>query len=252
MNELPNTTSRRNLLKLGGLGVAGAALLAACGSDDLPPGISGSATPTSGPTPTVPKRQATEAQVEAAQLQLHTLASIELLVADVYDEHAAKIEHAELKPVVTGFAQAHRGAADALRGLTDDGAEDQPNAELQRSMVEPRSTMLTNDRSRLSIFTDLESTLAATYIASVEVLLDGDTRQAIMTHGAACARRVTLLGGDGEGELPTHAVYPPTDLVSGKAILTPEGDGEGAAAGDEGATDSEAGAEAEAEGGNEG
>lgn len=241
MSEFSNPTSRRNVLRLGGLGL-GAAFLAAC-SDAQPAGISG-VPPTTDDAPVLPVRPATDKQVQDAQLQIQTMASLELLAAQVYREHGSSVQHPELSPIVAGLAAVHSSAADAVSALADDPVDVEPNVALDEILVQPRLKMLSTEtgsllsRGVLSLLRDIESTLTATYINSVGVVLEPATRKALMAHGAACARRVTLLSAGGEGRLP-DAMYPPTDLVPG-AVLVSDEEAEGEGAGeDESAAETE-------------
>lgn len=236
MSDFETPTSRRGLLKLGGLGLAGAAFLAAC-SDDQPPGISGGAPPTTENPPALPVRPATDKQIRDAELQVQTMASIEALAAQVYREHASKVQHPELASVISGFAGDHDQAAQTIAGLAEDRAQVVPNEKLDAILVQPRLKMLSTEtgsllsRGVMSLLRDIESTLTATYVNAVTVVLEPDVRKTLMAHGGAAARRVTLLSGNGEGRLP-EALYPPTDLVPGDVLISDE-DAEADAEGDE-------------------
>lgn len=237
MSEFDTPTTRRNLLKVGGLGLAGAAFLAAC-SDSTPVGISGGAPPTTENAPVLPDRPATEAELADAQRQIQTMASLEALLGRVYRDIGGKVQHSEITPLIAGFTQAHVSAAGTVAGLADVPIDAVPNEELDTILVQPRMKALTSEegeplsREVLSLLRDLESTLTATYINAVGVMLEPSDRKTFMAHGAASARRVTLLSGGGDGRLP-EAVYPPTDLVPG-SVLVDEEDEEGTD-GDEGA-----------------
>lgn len=227
MSDFTNApTSRRNLLRVGGLGAFGAVVLAACSSDS-PVGVSGSPGPATSVPPTVPPKAPTTVQLAADQEQLHTLSSVEALVAKVYADHGDKVTNPELKPLVAQFGADHTAAAEALTARTEDRQADKPNKVLTETMVAPMEMTLATEAGVLSMLRNLESTLTATYINAVGILTQADDRQAMMTHGGACARRVSLLGNDGEGELPAAALYPPTDLITGKAMLSAEQEGEG-------------------------
>ena len=111
-------SSRRALLKAGGVGVLTTAFLAAC-ADDKPAGVSGTPAPETSVPPTVPPKAPTEAQLLQVQVELRTLASVELAVANAYDAHGSKITEAGLVPLVSRLGDEHRDAAEALIGLTD-------------------------------------------------------------------------------------------------------------------------------------
>lgn len=241
MSEFDTPTSRRNLLKFGGLGLAGAAFLAAC-SDSTPVGISGGAPPTTENAPVLPVRPATDAEKADAERQLQTMASLEALTARVYRDHGGSVAHPEIAPLIAGFTRAHESAASTIAGLTDGSTEVEPNEELDTILVGPRAKALEHEsgsllsRGVMSLLRDLESTLTATYINAVSVVLEPADRKTLMAHGAAAARRVTLLSGGGDGRLP-EAMYPPTDLVPGEVLVDEEdeegGDDEDTAEGDD-------------------
>lgn len=217
------TPSRRSVLKIGGVGVFAAAFLSAC-SDDEPVGVSGNPSPTTEVPPTAKTREPTEAELAEVQVQLHTLASVEALVASVYADRAAEITNPDLVPHVLGFGADHTAAASAVAALTDDGAAPEPNAWLQENLVDPAADSLNSEENVQVFLRNLESTLAATYVNAMTTLLDPEMRQTLMTFGAAAARRVTLLG---DGEVPEGAVYPSTDLISNDAFLGGEEKAEG-------------------------
>lgn len=241
MTEFRNPTSRRDLLKLGGLGLAGAAFLAAC-SDSTPVGISGGTPPSTEDAPVLPVRPATEAQIRDADLQVKTMASLAALTARVYREQGSKISHDQIGPLTGRFATAHDEAAAALQALSEAGGTPEANPELDAVLVQPRLKMLSTEtggllsRGVMGLLRDLESTLTASYIEAVNVVLEPEVRKALMAYGGASARRVTLLSGNGEGRLP-EALYPPTDLVPGSVLVDesdaddgadPDAEGDGA------------------------
>ncbi|MEO6988259.1 MAG: hypothetical protein ABI239_06390 [Aquihabitans sp.] len=226
------TTSRRSLLKTSGLVAAGAAFMAACSPDHQKVGVSGEpAVPTSNP-PTLPDAEPTAAVIAANQSQLHTLASVEALVAEVYGKNAAAITDGQLREAAVRFGQDHETAAKAIAAATIDKVAPPANEELRTAMVAPMQGLLNTQEHVLSFLADLESTLAATYITAAGVLTVASDRQLVMTYGAACARRVTVLGHGGEGEMPKTARFPTDDLIPGAAYLdlaaeegdSPEGD----------------------------
>ncbi|MBX3314938.1 MAG: hypothetical protein KF906_11525 [Actinobacteria bacterium] len=210
-----DTPSRRSVLKIGGAGVFAAAFLAAC-SDDEPVGVSGTPSPTTDVTPTVPTKPPTDAQLAEVQVQLHTLASVEALVASVYADRASEITDPELAPHVARFGADHTAAATAVAALTEDGATPEPNAWLQENLVDPAADSLNTAANVQTFLSNLESSLVATYVNAMTDILDPTMRRTLMTFGAAAARRVTLLR---DGEVPEGAVYPSADLISNDAFL---------------------------------
>lgn len=215
MNDTP---SRRSILKAGSVGVFAAAFLAACADDD-PVGVSGTPAPATSVPPTVPPREATEAERAEVEIQLRTLASVELLVADVYDAHSADITDAALVPLVGRLAGEHRAAAAALVQLTDTKDAVEANEFLKTTLVDPIESSLVSEDNVRAFLRNLESSLTATYINAVPAMLEAELRQTLMTHGGAAARRVTALSA---GVVPRGALFPSTDLISNNAFLRPE------------------------------
>ena len=194
--------------------------------------------------PTVPTPEQTAAVIAANQSQLHTLASVEALVVEVYNENASTITDGPLSEAAVRFGKDHEAAAKAIVAATEDGVAPPPNEELRTSMVDPVQGTLNSQENILSFLRDIESTLAATYITATAVLSEAADRQLVMTYAAACANRVTVLGNNGEGEIPIAARFPTDYLIPGAAYLdlTEEGgdatgaDGGAAGAGSEGNT----------------
>lgn len=215
----PSSTSRRSLLKTGGFAAVGAAVLAACGPDHQKVGVSGDPVAATTTPPTIPEAKVTDAVIAANQSQLHTLASVEALVAEVYAKNTDGVTDPALRDAAVRFGQDHEAAAKAMADATIDKVLPEPNEELRTAMVDPMQGLLTDQEHILTFFGDLESTLTATYITAVGELSDASDRQLVMTHGAACARRLTVLGNGGEGEMPLTALFPIDDLIPGAAYL---------------------------------
>ena len=228
------TPSRRSLLKASGLAAAGAAVLAACSPDHQKVGVSGDPVVATSTPPTVPDPEQTAAVIATNQSQLHTLASIEALVAEVYSKNASTITDGQLSEAAVRFGRDHETAAKAIAAATEDGTAPPPNEVLRTAMVDPVQGTLNTQENILSFMRDLESTLAATYITASSELSKAADRQLVMTYAAACANRVTVLGHTGKGEVPIAARFPTDDLIPGSAYLDLEVEGE-AAGGDGGA-----------------
>ncbi len=238
------TPSRRSLLKASGLAAAGAAVLAACSPDHQKVGVSGDPVVATSTPPTVPAPEQTAAVTAANQSQLHTLASVEALVVEVYSKNASTITDGQLRETAVRFGQDHEAAAKAIVAATEDGTAPPANEALRTAMVDPVQGTLNTQENILSFMRDLESTLAATYITAGSVLSEAADRQLVMTYAATCANRVTVLGHTGKGEMPIAARFPTDDLIPGSAYLdlaaeegdSAEGDGGDPSAGSDGNT----------------
>lgn len=217
---LPWTTSRRGLLRAGGLGLLGATVLAACGPDNSPAGISGAAKTTTIVAPTIPATEPSELALAEDVVQFSTAASIELLVAEAYGTYGPKLSTAELRSTAADFKTAHDAAATAIRrDTTVNDLAGQPNAGLKTNLVEPVAATLINDTAILAFMAALESTLVATYLNAVGILTGAAWRQRVMTFGAAGARRVAVLGGTPARGAPAEALYPLADLIPSSAFV---------------------------------
>lgn len=214
-DQAKKTTSRRALLKAGGAGALTTAFLVAC-ADDKPAGVSGSPAPATSVPPTVPPKEPTKAQLLQAQVELRTLASVELAVAAAYDDQVSKIGDTTL---VSRFAAVHRDAAAALIQLTDSRETVEANKVLQETVVAPAAAEIVDESGARHLLSSLESTLTATYIKAVQNMVDPSKREDLMSFGAAAARRSTFLS---DGAIPTEALFPSTDLISNNAYLTEE------------------------------
>lgn len=220
--DIPTTStpalSRRAALRTGALGAAGAFFLAACG-DRSPTGLSGAAPQPTLVAPVVPTTQPSQEDLDEDIVQRSTLASIEELVASVYDAQGAKITDGELAAAATRFADDHRTAARTIRGLgkTNDQAS-APNEVLKETLVDPRNDTLSSEEAIRAFMADLESALVATYINAVGVLTETDERQEMMYLGAAAARRIGVLA-PGNAGAPEQPFFSLLDLVPADAYV---------------------------------
>lgn len=222
-------TSRRTLLRTGALGVVGAAFLAACGKEDVQAGISGATGSTTIVPPTVPVTQPSELALAEDVVQLSTLASLEILVADTYSKFGPKLSTTELRDTAARFNDAHTQVAEYIRAEADVNDEaSTANTYLSENLVDPVSGTLDDDDAILGFMGQLESTIVATCCNAAGILTQAEWRQRVMTFGAASARRAAVLAGPDGAGAPTVPLYPLDDLIPGDAFLgTPEEEAEG-------------------------
>lgn len=221
-------TSRRNLLRAGGLGLGAAAVLAACGSDSgEDPGVSGSPAPTTTAPPEVPATEPSDAALAMDITLLQTATSLELVVADTYTSLGSRITDAALADEAKRFATDHGAAADAFAEATPaEDRIDEPNEVIQTQLIDPIMGTLEDDDRISSFLADLESMLVATYCTAAGTFTTTEDRRLIMEHGGAAARRVgALLGTDA---VPMSGLYSLEDLIPAAAYI-------GAPSGEEGA-----------------
>ena len=237
-HHIPEGTTRRTVLRAGGLGL-GAAFLAACSADIKSGGISGTPPSSTSIPATVPTTVPSAAALQGDATQLRTAASVELLVADVYTKYGPKLSDPAFVEHAARFAEDHAAAAEVyLAGLDDAVAAEEAAAEssssttttepvaanpyLMENFVDPAEPGLVDDASILNFLRAAESTIVANAINAVGVFTGPEWRQRSMAYGAAAARRVTVLDNAGQGSVPTSAFYPLTDLMPNDAFLTGE------------------------------
>lgn len=223
-------TTRRGLLRAGGLGLS-AAFLASCAKEITPGGVSGTPASSTSTPATVPVTVPSMIALAADATQLRTAASVELLIADVYTNYGPKLTDPAFVEHAARFAEDHAAAADAyLAGLEDaeaaaeitDSEPVEPNPYLQENFVAPAEQGLVDDVSILNFMRASEATIAANAINAVGVFTTAAWRQKTMTFGAAAARRLTVLDNAGQGSIPSSALFPLTDLMPNDAFLTGE------------------------------
>lgn len=213
--------SRRTLLRAGGLGLLGTAVLAACGNKDEG-GISGTPSASTSVPPTVPTTKPSEAQIEQNEVQLRSAQSVELLAAELYGKYGPKLTVADWRDNAARFGADHEAAAEVYAEAGKSNAESQkPNAYLTENFVQPAEEGLNNDRNILNFFYQLENLITANSINAVPILLEAEWRQQTMAFGAASARRAAVLGQGGEGVIPDSERFPLTDLMPAAAYLVP-------------------------------
>ena len=211
--------SRRALLT-GGVGLAGAVLLAACSSDPPAPGVSGQVVSSTSSPATVPVTTPSAIALADDKTQIATAQSLELLVEQFYANQTPKLKDQTMADMARRFRSAHTEAA-AVYGAAKTGIKgaDKPNEYLMTSLMVPAEDSLNTDAAIIAFMHDLESMLAATYVSAVGVYTSPEWRQKAMTFGAASARRVTVLANGAAGTPPTGPLYPLTDLIPGDAFL---------------------------------
>lgn len=185
--------SRRDALRLGGvggLGVLGAAVLAAC-SDEDPVSVTG----TTGPeqtTTTLP------APSDDDLVFLRTAESIELAALAMYREvlDGDRELGGDVREAANLFAAHHDQQAALLdRVLSEDGAEgvDEANATFESDVVIPGLEEATDDAALLELFRTVEQTLASAYVAAGGSLSRADLRADAVSIAGADARAVSYL-----------------------------------------------------------
>lgn len=229
--HLVGTPDRRSFLRIGGVTVAGAAVLAACGKEDTKGSQSGStkpapttaaggsttATPTTAPPPTSEDKK-TDLEL------LRTATSLELLAVVVYGKAAPLVKDKDIVSVATLFARQHSDHAKQLQGATlesfgADKVYKKPNPVVKKNLVDPALPTLKTDADILRFAMALEDAAAATYVTAAGLLSTPALRQAIMAIGGVEARHSAILAHVLNETVPTKAFWDTKDAVSSDAFV---------------------------------
>lgn len=179
---------RRQLFRLGGATVLGAAVLAACGDD--------SDTDTAATTTTGGAGMGDGGDLDLTLAR--TAASLEQLAIDVYGnpDAGALLRTKAVIDAATLFASHHTAHRDALNGvITGAGGKEvtTANAAVFKALVEPRLPMLKSEAEVVMLAYDLESAAAQTYVFAGGTLSTPELRSTIMTIGGVEARHAAVL-----------------------------------------------------------
>jgi hypothetical protein len=205
--ELLGVPHRRQFIKVGGVTVLGAAVLAACGSsaNDKPGAGETGVTTASTSSTTAPPNTGDSKVMDVALVR--TSASIENLAVAVYGvvlgegPSDAKLPvKIDFDPSVVDaarlFRDHHRAHADALNAILRDDGEDEyteANPYLFKNVVTPGLTALTDQTRVVEFARDLENIAAGTYAYSVSQLTQPKLRQTLIGIGGVESRHATAL-----------------------------------------------------------
>ncbi|MCU1502625.1 MAG: hypothetical protein JWM12_1979 [Ilumatobacteraceae bacterium] len=219
---VPSPT-RRGLFKIGGATILGAAVLAACGSDNdtkattpvstgapattAATGTTGAATTmapgtamapaTTGASGTTGAPGTTAAGGAAMDLVLaRTAASLEKLAVDVYGTAAALLTTAAVKDAATLFAGHHQQHLDALNGAikgAGGAVVTAQNKAVFDALIAPKLKAAKTEADAVMIAVALEEAAAQTYVFAGGALSTPALRSTIMTIGGVEARHAAVL-----------------------------------------------------------
>lgn len=202
--------TRRQFFRIGGLTVAGSALLVACGDDD---DEDGAATTTGLEATTTTAVAATESDLTL----LRTASSIEVLAIDTYQAavESGLVTDKAVADAALLFQEQHRDHAAALQAQTESSggeAYTDPNPYLQENVVDPAVAALTDQLSVVRLALELENAAAQTYALAGGLLSTSGLRQTIMSIGGVEARHAAVLHGvlDGAGTPQVPVGFMPT------------------------------------------
>lgn len=192
---------RRQLFKIGGATIIGAAVLAACGSDD----DSGSG---AGTTTTAKASGGAELDLALAR----TAASLEKLAVDTYDTAITSglVTTAAIGDAAKLFQQHHQAHLDALNGAVKNaGGKEvtEHNKAVFDALVAPAVGAAKSEKDIVKLALDLELAAAQTYAYAGGTLSVPELRSTIMTIGGIEARHAAVLQVAAQGASPL-AVFP--------------------------------------------
>lgn len=211
----PGPDGRRQFLRLGGGGVLAAAVLAACGSDEVtPPSETGVTEPQPVETTLAPPRATTpEEGATQDSVVTRTHRSLELAAVQIYsvllddDEALAQVSALQrlreeitydegTEGMLTLLRNRHRTHAEALVGLIET-AGGEPIATANRGILDgllgAQIGDLTTQRAVLQFAGSIETLAAATYAWGAGTLSTPQLRQSLMAIGAVAARQAALV-----------------------------------------------------------
>jgi len=195
---------RRQFLKVGGITIAGAALIAACGDDSDVPAQTG----TSMPSGSTSRPSAGSMDLTLAK----TAASLEALAVATYDTAimSGLVTTAAIGDAAKLFQQHHQAHLDALNGLiSQNGAArvTEPNAVVKQAGVDPAPPSAKTEADIVGLAFTLEDAAAQTYVFAATQLSAPELRSTIMTIGGVEARHRALLAVLAQGKTPAE-VFP--------------------------------------------
>ncbi len=193
---------RRQLFKIGGATIMGAAVLAACGSDDDGGDTTG--------TTAAAGEGAGDGSMDLALAR--TAASLEKLAVDTYQTgiDSGLVTTMAIADAATLFQSHHQEHLDALNGaIRDAGGEEvtEPNQAVFEALIEPAVTAAKKEGDIVQIAFDLESAAAQTYAFAGGTLSVPALRATIMTIGGIEARHAAILQIAAQGKAPAD-VFP--------------------------------------------
>jgi hypothetical protein len=216
--------SRRNFFRLGGATILGAAVLAACGSDDdtasttpgtnAPAGTTPPTTPDTSPATMPPTTEAGEVNMDMTLAK--TAASLEKLAIDVYGQAGGLLTTPAVIAAATMFADHHQMHLDALNGVITGASEKaitERNQAVFDALVAPALASAASEADAVNLALALEEAAAQTYAFAGGALSTPALRSTIMTIGGIEARHAAVLR-------MAALAQPPTDVFpSGRAFF---------------------------------
>jgi hypothetical protein len=201
--------SRRQMLRFGGLTVAGAALLAACGDDG---GSTSSATTRAANSATTGAPATTAGSASMDLTLAKTAASLEALAVATYDTaiKSGLVKTAAIGDAAKLFQAHHQAHLDALNAVVAQSGAAKitaPNDAVKKAIVDPAVAAAKTEADIVNLAFTLEDAAAQTYVFAATQLSKPALRSTIMTIGGVEARHRALLAVLAQGKKPAD-VFP--------------------------------------------
>ena len=194
--------ARRRFLTLGGLSVATAAVLAACGSSSKVV----EAVPQAG---SAPSTTALPDRVYSDIVLLRTAASLEYNAVAAYDAAIGMLTGAQAD-IAKAFREHHQGHAMAMDTQTTNlggQAYGKPNPVVDEKVLQPALLLMKTPTDALQLVHGLENVAAHTYQLLVPILSQPKLRSTVMSIGSIEARHAAVLA-KALGSAPFTALAP--------------------------------------------
>jgi hypothetical protein len=208
--------SRRQFLEVGGVSIAGVALLAACGDDDDDTAATTGTTAAGGTTATTMGGTGTTAAAGGgAEMDLvlaRTAASLEALAVATYDTAATSglVTTAAVGDAAKLFMDHHQQHLDALNGVVTGAGQmavTEPNAAVKAAVVDRAVMAAKTEADIVALAFTLEEAAAQTYVFAATQLSTPALRATIMTIGGIEAQHRALLGFVAQSKGPAE-IFP--------------------------------------------
>ncbi|MGE3587798.1 MAG: ferritin-like domain-containing protein, partial [Ilumatobacteraceae bacterium] len=182
--------TRRSLFRIGGVSIAGAALLAACGGDDDTATTSGSTATTMAPGTTM--APATTVAMSSDVIMLRTISSLENLAVAAYQIaiDSGLVTTSAVGDAAKLFQSHHMEHAQFFQAATTNAGGEpftDPNPAVL-AQLQPTIDALQDEQGVVQLALDLERAAAASYQSGVGVVMDTSLNKALMSVGGVEAR----------------------------------------------------------------
>lgn len=218
--SLLGVATRRQVLRVGGLAIAGSAVLAACGGDD-----GGDDARTERPSPTTqPTGPGGPPGPELDVVLANTALSLEVLAVDTYQVglDVGLVQTAPVREAVLMFQAHHAAHRDALIAVVQ-AAGVEPfttaNPVVKAAFVDPALYSAAGEGDLVRLARDVEQAAAQTYVYAAGTLSTAELRWQAMSIGGVEARHAAVLDAIGELSDEQPARYPSTNPLPRDAMV---------------------------------